>query len=419
MMEYLNSEDGEGNLEIKYLKGIASVGMGKYDEADRYFTELENDATADAAMQEKVKFNKMRNYFLWEKYDEAINYGESYLTLENPENKNEALDKLAISYFRKDNFEKSREYYLKLANEKGFEAYGRFQIAESYYSEKNYEKAKEEYKYVVDNYGDSTYGEKAFYWYLTILLNSGDTVNFEKGKNDYEKAKEEYKYVVDNYGDSTYGEKAFYWYLTILLNSGDTVNFEKGKNEFLVKYPVSRMKDTLLMMSGEIYENSNDNEKALKNYEELYSSSVDPTVKDNTSAKILDIHLAKNNLKAAQKYIEGITNLDIKSYYDSLIYEKQGNKKAATAKILDIHLAKNNLKAAQKYIEGITNLDIKSYYDSLIYEKQGNKKAAMAEYEKLLNSPRYKDYACINIGSNYFKNKKYKEAKKYYLFTSQ
>ena len=39
--------------------------------------------------------------------------------------------------------------------------------------EKNYEKAKEEYKYVVDNYGDSTYGEKAFYWYLTILLNSG------------------------------------------------------------------------------------------------------------------------------------------------------------------------------------------------------------------------------------------------------
>ena len=46
------------------------------------------------------------------------------------------------------------------------------------------------------------------------------------------------------------------------------------------------------------------------------------------------------------------------------------------------------------------------------------KKAAMAEYEKLLNSPRYKDYACINIGSNYFKNKKYKEAKKI-LFTSQ
>lgn len=321
MMEYLNSEDGEGNLEIKYLKGIASVGMGKYDEADRYFTELETDTTADATMQEKVKFNKMRNYFLWEKYDEAINYGESYLTLENPENKNEVLDKLAISYFRKDNFEKSREYYLKLSIEKGFEAYGRFQIAESYYSEKNYEKAKEEYKYVVDNYGDSAYGEKAFYWYLTILL-----------------------------------------------NSGDTVNFEKGKNEFLVKYPVSRMKDTLLMMSGEIYENSNDSEKALKNYEELYSSSVDPTVKDNTAAKILDIHLAKNNLKAAQKYIEGITNLDIKSYYDSLIYEKQGNKKAA-----------------------------------------------MAEYEKLLNSPRYKDYACINIGSNYFKNKKYKEAKKYYL----
>lgn len=321
MMEYLNSEENQGNIEIKYLKGIASVGMAKYDEADKQFTELENDPTIDATMLEKIKFNKMRNYFLWEKYDDAISYGESYLTLENGENRNEVIDKLAISYFRKDNFEKSREYYTKLLTVPEFEAYSRFQIAESYYSEKNYEKAKTEYKYVADNYGDSIYGERAFYWYLTILL-----------------------------------------------NSGDTVNFEKGKNEFLVKYPVSRMKDTLLMMSGEIYENSNNNEEALKTYEELYSSSVDPTVKDNTASKILDIYLSKSNIKAAQKYVEGITNLDIKSYYDSLIYEKQGNQKAA-----------------------------------------------MSEYQKLLNSPRYKDYACVNIGSKYFKDKKYKDAKKYYL----
>ncbi|MCB7224952.1 hypothetical protein LI237_16185, partial [Anaerostipes caccae] len=79
------------------------------------FNQLEADTTSDAALLTKVKFNKMRNYFLWGKYEDAIKYGEEYLTLENPEGKNEIMDKLAISYFRIDNFEKSREYYNKLS----------------------------------------------------------------------------------------------------------------------------------------------------------------------------------------------------------------------------------------------------------------------------------------------------------------
>lgn len=318
MMGYLDG--AEDNLENRYLKGIASVGMGRYEDADNYFTEIENNESIDTAMLTKVKFNKMRNYFLWEKYDEAISYGESYLTIENADGKNEIMDKLAISYFRKDNFEKSREYYNKLSTVPEFEAYGRFQIADTYYAEKNFEKAKEEYKYVADQYTASQYGEKGYYWYLTTLI-----------------------------------------------NLGDKETFEKEKDAFLIKYPKSRMRETLLIMSGDMYESSGSSDKALANYKELYAASEDQLIKDNTAAKILDIQLAKSNIEEAKRYVEDITNLDIKNYYNSLIYEKQGNKEAA-----------------------------------------------MAEYQKLMESTRYKDYACVNIASKYFAEKNYKQARTYY-----
>ena len=38
----------------------------------------------------------------------------------------------------------------------------------------------------------------------------------------------------------------------------------------------------------------------------------------------------------------------------------------------------------------------------------------MKEYEKLLESSRYKDYACVNIASKLFTEKNYKKAREYY-----
>ena len=215
---------------------------------------------------------------------------------------------------------KSREYYNKLSTVPEFEAYGRFQIADTYYAEKNFEKAKEEYKHVAEQYGDGQYGEKAYYWYLTTLI-----------------------------------------------NLGETDIFEKEKDAFLIKYPGSKMKDNLLILSGEVYESGNNNDKALESYKEILSTSEDKVVKESTVSKILDIHLSKNNIEEAKKYIEDITNIDTKNYYNSLIYEKQNNKEAA-----------------------------------------------MKEYEKLLESSRYKDYACVNIASKLFAEKNYKKAREYY-----
>lgn len=319
MMTYLDSADSSPNSV--YLRGIASMGMGKYSDAIGYFTIVEQDTTTTPDLLEKVRFNKLRNSFLWEKYDEAIKYGEEYLAnYPKGENRAEVIDKTAISYFRVDNYDKSREYYTQLKTLDNYDEYATFQIADSYYAQGKYQEAMEGYREVFSKYPDKKYGESANYWYLNSLINLG--------KLD---------------------------------------EFEKEKDEFLKRYPDSTMKSSIYILAGQIYEKKGDRENILANYEKLYTSTNDNTVKEETATKIIDIQLASNKMEEAVKYISNLGNIEIKSYYNSLLYEKRGEKEKA-----------------------------------------------LKEYENLFAGAKYKDYAGINLGNYYFGKKDYAKAREYY-----
>ena len=319
MMTYLDGADSSPNSV--YLRGIASMGMGNYSDASGYFIIAEQDTTVSPDLLEKIKFNKVRNSFLWGKYEEAIKYGDEYLAANlNGNNKGEVLDRMAISYFRLDNYDKSREYYLKLKELPEFNEYASFQIADSYYAQGKYAEAEQGYRDIF--------------------------TTFQEGK---------------------YVETANYWYLNSLINLGKLEEFEKEKDEFLKRYPDSNMKSSIYILAGQIYEKKGDIKNIIDNYEKLYDSSNDNLVKEETATKIIDIHLASNKLEEATKYISGIGNLEIKSYYNSLIYEKKGEKEEA-----------------------------------------------IKEYKNLFEGSKYKDYAGVNLGNYYFKNKDYKQARTYY-----
>lgn len=320
MMQYLDGADSSPNSV--YLRGIASMGMGNYSDASGYFTIVEQDSTTAPELLEKVKFNKLRNAFLWEKYEEAIKYGEEYLAnYPVGESRAEVLDKTAISYFRVDNYDKSREYYLQLKNLPEYSEYANFQIADSYYAQGKYQEAMQGYQEIFKQSPDGKYGENANYWYLNSLINLG--------KLD---------------------------------------EFEKEKDEFLKKYPNSNMKSSIYTLASHIYEKRGDKESILSNYEKFYTSSTDKNIKEETATKIIDIQLASNKLDEAMKYISDIGNIEIKSYYNSLIYEKQGKKEEA-----------------------------------------------IKEYENLFKGTKYKDYAGVNLGNYSFNKKDYTKAREYYL----
>ena len=270
---------------------------------------------------EKVKFNKLRNSFLWQKYSDAIKYGEEYLTqYPNGENRAEVLDKTAISYFRLDNVEKSKEYYTQLQGISNYSEYASFQIADLYYAQGKYDEALVRYKEIFTKYPNGTYSESANYWYLNSLINLG---KFDE--------------------------------------------FEKEKEFFLKKYPKSNMRESLYILTGQLYEKKGEKQNSLATYEKLYDISKDTAVKEETATKILDIQLATNKLDEAVKYIAGIGNIEIKSYYNSKLYEKQGKKDEA-----------------------------------------------LKEYETLFTGNNYRDFAGLNLGDYYFNNKNYEEAKVYY-----
>ncbi len=319
MMTYLDGADS--SLNSVYLRGIASMGMGKYQDASNYFTIVEQDTTTTPVLMEKIKFNKLRNAFLWEKYEDAIKYGEEYISqYPNGENRAEVLDKTALSYFRMDNFEKSKEYYTQLQSIPNYNEYATFQIADSYYAQGKYDEALGKYQEVYTKYPDSKYGESANYWYLNSLIN---------------------------------------------LKKYD--EFEKAKEEFIKKYPNSEMKENIYILAGQLYERKGDKDSSLATYEKLYTTTKDSDIKEKTATKILDIQLATNKLDEAVKYISGIGNIEIKSYYNAQLYEKQGKKEEA-----------------------------------------------LKEYENLFAGSKYKDFAGINLGNYYFDKKDYAKAREYY-----
>ena len=319
MMSYLDGAENTPNFI--YLRGIASMGMGKYEEANNYFSSVEQDTTVTSDLMEKIKFNKLRNFFLWQKYDEAIKAGEEYLTkYPNGENRAEVLDKTAISYFRMDNFAKSKEYYTELQKLPTYTEYASFQLADFCYTEGNYTEALTRYEEIFTKYPQSKYGENAYYWYLNSLIN---------------------------------------------LKKYD--EFEVKKEDFLKRYPNSDMRENVYLLAGQLYERKGDRDNSLATYEKLYESSKDEAVKEETVRKILDIQLATNKLEKAIKYISTIKNPEIKSYYNSQLYERQGKREEA-----------------------------------------------LKEYETLFAGVKYKDFAGINLGNYYYNSKDYVKAREYY-----
>ena len=356
MLTYV--EKAEPSLENTYLKGVANIGLGNYEVADKFFTEVLNSENKTNELIIKSKFNRVRNFFLWEKYNDVITNGEEYLTLEGATDKEEVIDKVGVSYFRVDNFSKSREYYGKLLENPKMIEYAKFQIAESYYGEKNLEKAKEEYKKIYEEYPDGEYGEKSYYWYLNVLA-----------------------------------------------NMGDMDNFNKEKDIFLEKYPKSVMRDNILMLSGAVYEHLKDDGKAIEYYKTLYTTTKEEKVKDGAGEKILEMYLTKNQIDPAKEFVKNIPNKEMKTYYTSIIFEKEKNSDAAfeeNKKLLEskkygdyanfnmgtYYFKKNDLDKAKEHYTNVVNTESSTYRDiatfqlAAIDEKQGNLEEALRGYTK-------------------------------------
>ncbi|MGL5001160.1 MAG: hypothetical protein ACRC6J_05515 [Cetobacterium sp.] len=335
VMEYLNMQ--EASLDNTYQKGIATMGMGRYEESDMYFKQIETAENVPKALYEKSKYNIIKNYFLWEKYEDAITLGEMYITGDNLFALEDVVDKVAISYFRIDNPEKAREYFEKLKLVSNMGDYAQFQIGETYYTEKKYAEAVEAYKISAQNSKSIEYREKGLYWEISSL------------------------YLLKNLSQ-----------------------FDIKSKEFLNLYTSSKLKDNILLMEGELLGSTGNSDSGLKTYEKLYSETKDDGLKEKSLLKIIELSQSTKNLQKELEWINKITNDDKKSYYMAKHFERENKIELAKVeyeKLLTVdsykdfssvglgsyYYSKKEYPTAKDYYNSVLSLENSSYKDKALY----------------------------------------------------
>jgi len=359
MEQYLSLVQDESS--VNYLKGIAAMGLGKYDEAEAEFQKVL--ASGDQSLSTKVYLNRVRNYFLAERYNEAVQAGEQYLSKLSPDKEkaiySEMLDKIGLSYFRLGKYDQARSYYSKIASMKGYEVYGKFQIADSYYNEQNYEKAGNLYKEVYNQFGETFYGEQAYYKYI----------------------------------------------MTLSL-TGNTDAFEREKNNFMKVYPNSNLRGTITNLTTNMYIESGDTDKAIESLNNSSSNTDDVAVKETNTTKIITLKLQKKDYKDIEKYIAELPTEEEKAYYSAqyyaakkdlaltdykAVYSKNGKlANDAMLRAAEIYDKQENVVEAEKLFTKLyavkNNKDLKAYsIEKLIYYKlvKENTKEAKKLYDEL------------------------------------
>ena len=151
---------------------------------------------------------------------------------------------------------------------KGYEVYGKFQIADSYYNEQNYEKAGNLYKEVYNQFGETFYGEQAYYKYI----------------------------------------------MTLSL-TGNTDAFEREKNNFMKVYPNSNLRGTITNLTTNMYIESGDTDKAIESLNNSSSNTDDVAVKETNTTKIITLKLQKKDYKDIEKYIAELPTEEERAYY--------------------------------------------------------------------------------------------------------
>ena len=390
MQQYLSLAQDESS--INYLKGIAAIGLGKYDEAESEFQKVL--ASGDQSLSIKVYLNRVRNYFLAERYNEAVQAGEQYLSKLSPDKEkaiySEMLDKIGLSYFRLGKYDQARAYYSKIASMKGYEVYGKFQIADSYYNEQNYEKAGNLYKEVYNQFGETFYGEQAYYKYI----------------------------------------------MTLSL-TGNTDAFEREKNNFMKVYPNSNLRGTITNLTTNMYIESGDTDKAIESLKSSNSNTDDVAVKENNTTKIITLKLQKKDYKDIEKYIAELPTEEERAYYSAQYYAAKKDSKAikeyekllqsekykayASKGLGDYYFDNKDLSKAKKYYG--TYVDINKNPDEYILyrlgqanEKENNLKMALTDYKAVYSkNGKLANDAMLRAAEIYDKQENVVEAEK--LFT--
>ena len=374
------------NYEVMDLEALSNFRMGKYSEAREIFAELGKNPkykgysqfqTAETYYNEgkfDMSFkgyndiyeeNKKGEYALrslyWGinilytqgKYEDVITKSGEF-NLEYPES-NYITDVnfyRADAYFKLNDIKSAAKTYTKIYQETNKEKLKNKtakELTTLYYNVDDYENANLWKEKISDS------NEKI---YLSALI-------YEKqGKVDL--AVIEYKKLIDNveYGSKVNFNLATHYYRE--------KNYDEAKKyyENILKVENGPYKDTATYRIGQIYFNSKDYSKALRNFMRIELLYEESNLREAAKLKIATTYELQKEGEKAKRTYEEFYEIYPKSKYRGLILEK----------LLVININGNEIEKAKKYYDEllVTNKGVAENYTSY-FEKKEDKKESVAQ----------------------------------------
>lgn len=401
MEEYL-SKVPEGK-ENQYLRGIAAMGSGDHAQAEVYFYQILSKLEEGNSEIPKIQLNRVRNFFLMEKYSEVTKVGESYLSkFASGKERQEVLDKVALSYFRLGNYEKAREYNRQISDIAGFEEYGKFQIADTYYNEKKYQEAANRFQDLFTAYPNGSYAEQARYWYANCLAMLGNQAAFVEEKQNF----------MRDYPNSSFVETLSSLDKNLKSDLAkkkleESIQNKKVKNAQAYVSQVQSPEDKAYYQA-KVYDSQKKSDLARKEYEKLLQSAK---YKDYANLQLGNYWYAKKDWKKAKQYYTTVNSLGGAGNKDFVLYQL-ANLNSMEGKDQE---ALKLYRAVYKSYPGKYGVQAKTKAAE-IFEKLGDEKSYLFLYQELskVKEKQIKVYALEKLLYFALEKENMKEAKKHY-----
>ena len=394
--------------KVAYYRGVELFNGGDYSAAIAHF----DKALAyplDKNINAQLYYWKAEAQYLQRNYEDAITTYQAFLFEPGAAAMPEyftANYNLGYAYFKKKNYPAAISWFRKYTGITPPEDAKKFndallRIADSYFITKNYESA-----------GDF-YGQAA-----NLKMTNRDYALYQKsiclgltGKN--ESKIPELEALINDYPASFYAIDAKYEIGKTYLTMGDNSNALKYFQRIINEHPNSSVVSKALVKQGLIFYNQNQDEQSIAIYKKVIQDFPGSPESHQALLELKNIYVAKGRAEEYSAFVEELPFANItSSSLDSTYYE------SAEGLFLkgDCEQALNSFENyLQKFPEGIFALQV-NFYKSECYFNAKQYDKALNGYKYLIDKSRniFTVKSLAKAAFIYYNQKNYEEARKAY-----
>ncbi len=363
--------DNQARSNAFYWRGETNYRIANYDKAENDFQLFMQSADKNNENYELGWYNVGYAQFKQQKYTQALNSFQQYISAENNKNKMEyadALNRVGDGYYFNRDFAQAERYYAQAMNANSEVAdYSMFQQAFVMGLQRNFEGKIATLDNMMRRFPSSNYFDDALY---------------EKSRA-----------------------------LSLLGREQEAINV---LNQLITNYPQSSIASEAGIQLGQLYFNIEDYNRSIDAYKQVIKNFPGTGYARTALVSLETVYREMNDISSYVNYTNTLPS-DMRispNRQDSLTY--------LAAEGVYMKGSKNEAESAmtrylQNYPNGVYSSDA-NYYLAILADKKNNTAQAKSYFRKVAESenPKYADEALLYLAADAYNTQNYREALNYY-----